>query len=70
MNAFFSLVDFNIFVSHGGQFCGGSDESLTEQIQFHYRMIHGNWQFLESYNSKNFIGQDYSYICIRGMPGY
>ena len=49
-----SLIDFKIYVSYGGQFCGGS-ESSKEQIQFEYRTIHGNWVFLESYNSKSFI---------------
>ena len=54
MYVYLSSVDFNIHVSNEGRFCDDF-ESSTQQIDFQYRIIPGNWIFLESYASKNFI---------------
>jgi len=53
MNVLLSFIDFTIKVSNEGEFCDDS-ESSTQQIDFQYRSIPGNWIFLESYTSKNF----------------
>ena len=50
----FSYISFGIYVSHEQQFCDGFTSS-TEQIYLQYRIANGNWIFLESYNSKNFV---------------